>query len=712
MPESAPSSNAMRASALLLVLGLCACEAPSGTFARFAPPASGPVPLYALPFPNDLYLGADGTVEIGDIPGASAAVRNTLIELDERRGFSRIGTVSFPIDGALDPNSIPADAAPDGVASTSDAVVLIDEAGDPIPLLVDYHAEIGSIVLRPRYGIVLDPEARYVAAITDSIRGADGAPLRASPVFAAVRDGTSTDASGERARPFIEDALRALDAAGLRRERVVSATVFTAARTDGLLRELDAIGRAAPAPAFSFDRLWRRGAELDALFGVPSEDRPGVDVAPADGVGESAVVHDAIAFVVSGTFETPRVVTGDGTDIGLLRREAGGAVVTGPVPERVPYVLIVPDVPDLGALPVVIVHHGLPGTKILGLQIGNTFARMGMAVLAYDAFQNGGRAPTANDTRNVLRGIEEPDGLAEHADADVPLRVLGFTAEGDRIDHWLAAVAQVITDLVVALRALREGEIAAIASADPDLAGISFDPDGIYYVGQSFGGLAGMSALPLFERVQAAAFFVGPPDLTENLCSGPLNRALFETIALRRLGLRRPFEEAGRRLCMTPEAELFRWLGEPVSPASLLHYALREPIHDGEPPDLLFAYATFDELLGAPSGEHVLGIAGVPVMGRTFLTAPPPIEATIARNYPTPNGSITAAGWVFESDHSVIRARDAHVGFEVPFAPPFVMLEQSRPHTNPIEDAHALVRHFFETRRTTGRAEVPDPSSL
>lgn len=675
-----------------LIALVCACEAPiapEGAVARFDLPSGAPA-LLALPFPNDLYLGAGGTVDIGEIPSASAAVRNTIVALETRRGFSRIGTVFFPIDGALDPSSVPTDVAPDGVASVSDPIVLIGEDGVPIPLLVD--APEGLIALRPRYGIALEPGVRYAAAITDAIRDVGGAPLRPSPIFEAVRDGRASEPA------LVEDALEMLERAGVPRERVVSATLFTTDRTDGLLREIRAIAATAPAPSFTVDRVWR-ASDLDALFGVPSEDRPGIDV-PGE-AGESAVVHDAIAFVLSGTFETPRIVTGEGTAIGLLRREAG-SIVPGPTPERVPYVLLVPDVADVASLPVVIVHHGLPGTKILGLQIGNTFARMGMAVLAYDAFQNGGRAPSARDTMNVLRGIDEPDGIAEHSDAEVPLRVIGFTGaepgNEDRMDHWLGAVAQVISDLALTLRGISDGDVASIAAADPALAGFAFDPDRVFYFGQSFGGLAGMAALPLFDGVQAAAFFVGPPDVTENLCSGPYNRMIFEIIGLRMLGLSGPFEEDGRRLCMTPEAELFRWLGEPISPASLLHYALREPIGTGAPPDVLFAYATFDELLGSSSGEHVLGIAGVPVAGRTFLTAPPPIEGSISDNYETPNGTITAAGFIFEGDHSVIRQRDTSLAFDVPYMPPFVRLDPTLPHQNPIEDAHAILRRFFETR--------------
>jgi hypothetical protein len=147
--------------------------------------------------------------------------------------------------------------------------------------------------VRPRYGIVLDPETRYVAAITDAIRNADGAPLEPSPIFRAVRDGEALDAAAERARPFIEDALGALANAGVARDRVVSATIFTTGRTDGLLRELRSITDAAAAPTFTVDRVWRSG-DLGAPSAFPSEIAR--DPISSGRRRRRSIVHDAIAF--------------------------------------------------------------------------------------------------------------------------------------------------------------------------------------------------------------------------------------------------------------------------------------------------------------------------------------------------------------------------------------------------------------------------------
>jgi dienelactone hydrolase len=705
------------ASGCVVLFGCGGDSAPPTAVASFDLPANGSVPFLAVPFPSDLYLDADGQVDIGGMEEASRYVANTRIELSSRTAFCRICTITFPISGPLEPASVPADAS--SGATISDPVILLRADGDagPIPLQVDYHSVSGFVVLRPAYGIVLEPGVRYVAALTDQLLATDGSPLAPSQVFKALRDGRSTDASGERARTTVFEALQALEAAGVPRQSVVAATAFTTEGDARLLREVGEVADAAQVPVVSVERVWTAG-ELDDLLGVPSEDRPGMDIPPEDGEGTMSIVHDAMAFVVIGTFTSPRIVSGTGTDIGIPLRDASGHLTSGPVPEAIPWVLVVPTDVPLAQLPVVLAHHGFPANKRLALRIGNTFARMGMAVLSFDAFQMGGRAASAKDEINELRGLGEPDGLPEHVDDDVSMRFLGVigaaSGEENRPDHLLGAMAQLALDAVMAIRLLREASMAPLAAAEPALEGLSFDATQVYYIGQSFGGYVGMTTLPLLAgHVQAAVPMVGPPDATENLCNSPGNRPDVSVLAPGMLGVRGPFEEAGQRLCMTPEVDLIRWLMEPFSPVHTLHFALRAPLMiDAPPPDLLFYYAEYDELLGNSSGEHVLGVAGVPTYGPTYFAALPSFDAPLSANFATPTGTITAGARIWSSDHSVIRIKHAQVGWQTPYYPPFVPLAEPRAHTNPIEDAHALVEQFFQSRQSTGRAVIPEPSSM
>ena len=88
--------------------------------AVFDPPADGALAFGVIPFPSDLYLDADGSVEIRGVPQASSMVNAALEFIGHRVGFCRTCPISFYIDGPLDPSSIPDDAARGAPAAVTD----------------------------------------------------------------------------------------------------------------------------------------------------------------------------------------------------------------------------------------------------------------------------------------------------------------------------------------------------------------------------------------------------------------------------------------------------------------------------------------------------------------------------------------------------------------------------------------------------------------
>ena len=53
---------------------------------------------------------------------------------------------------------------------------------------------------------------------------------------------------------------------------------------------------------------------------------------PAAGTGgDRAIRHGTIALVIGGRITAPRFVTGTGTEVGELRRDASGAIEAGPL---------------------------------------------------------------------------------------------------------------------------------------------------------------------------------------------------------------------------------------------------------------------------------------------------------------------------------------------------------------------------------------------
>ena len=93
--------------------GTSDAEVPSTFRARFEP-VTDPMPWGVAPFPDDLYLADDGTIALGTYPSEALSgfpryvesLRDTLGELD---GFGITSPVYFPVDGDVDPASLPDD---------------------------------------------------------------------------------------------------------------------------------------------------------------------------------------------------------------------------------------------------------------------------------------------------------------------------------------------------------------------------------------------------------------------------------------------------------------------------------------------------------------------------------------------------------------------------------------------------------------------------
>lgn len=708
-----------------------------GATAAFDPPGDGALMWGDAPFPHDLYLGPDGTADIGSIdsPDADLWMNRMLPRLSTYTGFCRGCAVYFPITGSVDTASIPDVAALGSSGSAADPIVMVAMDGDDafLPLQSEFAVPDAGLVTRPRYGIVLPPGRTYVAALTSQLRGADGAPLAASEAFVALRDQDSGGGPGvERARPIVGPALDRLEALGVPRDTIVSVAVFTTEDIRGFLTHLDGISAAAGPPTATVERVRSTAADLDAFFGTPAMNVPGRDVPAEGGVeGETAVAHDAIGFVVTGTLTAPRIVEREGTDIGFVRRGADGLPEAGPTPETVPFVLTVPaDVDDIASLPVAFVHGGNPGSRLLGLYMGNTFARIGIATLATDYFQMGARNPDAMDVLHDLRvPVPEegeapiadygPDGLSEFPGQEAVIRTFGAlgAAEGTAVDpdYTLAAQLQWILEIIHMIRYLAEGDHASIAAADAGLAGLAFDPDHVYFQGQSYGSMAGLPAVAASgDRVAAASFNVPPASHVEIGCFSPRNRPLVDMAIVPFLGIRGRFDENTRHACLNPLFNLYRWHLERSVLDAAAHYLLVDPIAT-DPPDVMFQTAGWDEEIGRLTTESAVAAAGVPVVGDYEFTSVTAGAAPMSANFDAGGTTITAGAWDFAmSSHSLLTTRDYTRRWDPPFVTPIEELPEDMQPTedNPVDAVHAQIANFFRTHLETGTAVIADPAGL
>jgi hypothetical protein len=622
--------------------------------------------------------------------------------------------VFFPIDGARDPSSVPPSAAPDASATPDDAIVMIDadpsssQHGRMIPLRVEWNAPSSRLAVRPARGISLGRGRRYVAAITSKLRAEDGTPLAASEAFLAARDGS--DPSVARVAAHLAPALDELEAAGVRRGDVVAVASFTTEDPTALLRSTRDAVHAGAAPIAVVDHVWPR-ASLDDLLGVPAELRAGADVPAAEGTeGTRAIVHETTALVIAGRFGAPRVVTGEGGELGEVRFDASGAVEAGPT-EDVPFLLIIPEGADLAHLPVVIAHHGFAATRTFGFVLADTAGRAGAAVLAIDAFQHGARAPSAHDDRNEMRDLDGADGIEEHTSAEVASRAFSLSGvpDGTALHPGYAqgTFVQFAADAMSAVRFAVEGDVSAIRATSPELATLAFDPSRVFFVGQSMGALVGQLVLPIESELAGVVLNVPPGSFVDLFSESAEFRGIGESVLLPLLRVRGSFDEETRQLVFEPIIDFFRWALSPVDPLALARAFVREPVAPGMRPDVLVQLGSVDEVAAPPSTESVMRAAGIPGTGAFEFAPIEPITLPAQANVDTPEGAISAALVRWDpGTHNILSELHGTSTYAPPIEPPFVRRDAPITVTNPIAGVHAQIETFLRTRIEGGRASI------
>jgi hypothetical protein len=691
---------------------------PPPAIARFELPGSGPIGWDAIPFPHDLFLGSDGTVELADLPGDGSMWDSVREELDRRDGFCTTCGAWFPIDGALDPASLPPDAAPDDVASAADPIVLLDtEDATFVPLRREWNPSAGLVVVEPARGHVLRSGHTYIAALTSALRGANGTPLQAAPLFAAVRDGESGGGTeADRARPIVRPALDALVAAGVDRTTVVAAAVFTTWDPTADARAVREIVHGAPAPAVAAVDRVIDAAELDELLGTPAEPLPGAPMPAAGTDGTQAIQHDAFSLAVVGRFSAPRVLERDGLLSGYPRRDADGAIEAGPSHE-VPFLLVIPDGADVTSLPVVLFHHGLTGTMDGGFFVAEAAARAGAALVSIEPFLHGSRSDGATDAGNGLRGTDVPDGFLVHPSNGVvvPSRVLGILdvepgREGSPL-YPAGAWLQMASDAIALSRLLREGDVSVLAAADPALSGLAFDPDRVLLIGASQGSLVGSLVAAVDDAFAAAVLNVPPGSVGHFLCNSPRVGAVLEMLGvLTTLGIRERFDGVDRRLCFHPSMKVYQWAVEIADPLAFAPALFGE----GAParrPDVMVQLGGHDELAGVVGGQSYVAAAGLPGAGTFDLAPVAAASLPVRANRTTPSGAVTAGAFIHPgANHLMLALYEEEAMFAPPLDEPFMPLAAPMPMPNPVVDVHRQLLHFYRTRFEDGRAEICDPA--
>ena len=684
--------------------------------ARFAP-STDPMGFGDVPFPSDLYLGADGHVSLADLPietADSAGLDALRVRLERETGFCTICGTHFYIDGDVDPASVPASVS----ASATAAVVLADvdpsssERGRLFPLEVQWLPSAGRLSVRPPLGVALHRERTYAVALTSQVRGVDGAPVAATAAFVAARDGTGVgDPAVMRARTVLAPALAELTRVGVDVTQVVALAVFTTHDpTDTGLAVREAV-QAAATPSASVDFVYPNATmSLDQLLGVPATTGFGGDLPELGGVaGERGLPHTSTRRIVIGSFESVRVIEGAGAELGTLHRDAAG-VPRANGSERIPFVLIVPTGADVTNLPVAIFAHGHPRTMEDALMLADTLGASQIAVLAYDAFQHGGRSVHPTDTL-LARGAAGADGFFEHVRTDVQTRIyaIGGTPTGFSCAtvYREGTFAQILADAHAVVRFAVSGDLSAIAAADAALTGLAFDTDHVFVIGNSFGTVSTSWLLTLEPDLDAAVLNVSGGDNIQNFLGSALARGTAEGL-LGNFGVRGRFDETSRRTAFEPMLDMVVWALSPFDAHALAPYAFLEPVVSGPRPDVLFQSAELDEFVPVWGAEGVVASMGVPRLGPfDFVSGVPVAPEPVVANLATPTGPVTAVAHLYPgASHLMLASNATTQSFAAPIIPPFRRLASTQPITEPTTAVHLEIRTFLSRHVMNGHGYV------
>ncbi|MBL8957997.1 MAG: hypothetical protein JNK82_44900 [Myxococcaceae bacterium] len=446
----------MRPLGLAALFFACSTPAPQPSSAT-APVIDFEGRFFDAPYPSPGRLRADGTIDVGDFPGPTIALKQRLVDQlgTHGEGFGRSTAMWLRFTDAIDPSSLPQL----GVAPTlDDSVFLIDlESNALVPLELKFKAE--QETYSPRNLLVATPFQGHVPAagtwhalvVTTKLKGADGLPVPRAAFLDQASGG------GARADALRAELPRLKTALGDRYGSVAAATVFRTGSHWERLQKIATTARAFPAAA----------------------------VGPVTKLRE----HPGFA-VFEGELDVPMYQHGDEpySEDGAMVFDATGAPVQQRV-ERIRFALAVPRrAMPAGGFPLLFHVPGSGGSHLaiidrganLGRGLAEVLAPRGIAAIGIEANLTGPRAPGGSGNGDIFYNVFNPVALRDnHRQQVAEYEVLATLAKGLTVDG-----AQV---------------------AEAGAASIRFDGSRFFVHGHSTGSVVGASVVSSNESFRAAA---------------------------------------------------------------------------------------------------------------------------------------------------------------------------------------------------------------
>ncbi len=490
-------------------------------------------------FPSNLFTVIDfsqNTFRRVDLPKPAECattpvpVKCTDIDvLNELDGFNPQPRVSIPFSGPIDVATVNSDTvflvslgSPRGHGSFGDKVGINQIVWDPATNTL--HVESDEL---------LEQHTRYAVAVTNGVRDTSGRRVQGAdfdrfhPRFSHLR--AEHDEAFEHCRRHTRD-------------HVVAVSVFTTLSSTAIMEKIRRqVHRATPAAAtFAIGNggTTRAVFPVSAVTSVISRRQIGIAggvptfgaLTPLSLAGLQ-LIPGTVGQIAFGKFSSPNYL-GVAESIPTVGTHNGHPAVQST--NDIYFDLFVPAGPrPADGWPIAIFGHGFGSNKEAApIVLAASLAQQGIALISINVVGHG-QGPAGTFTINTATGaVVVPNGgrgIDQNGDGAIATTEGSNTAAPRTLLGSTDALRQTAIDLMQLTRVIETGGIDLDGDGTAD-----FNPERIYYFGQSFGGIYGAMFLAIEPHVQAGVINVGGGATIEIIRLSPVFRPLFVQAAAAR----------------------------------------------------------------------------------------------------------------------------------------------------------------------------------
>ena len=469
--------------------------------------AAGVAPVFDLtspsgaPFPSDRYTVADTTQLTGvrvDLPKPNCTVQPSdcadIDVLNTLDGFNIQPRLSIPFTGAID------------VASVSSSNVFLVRLSDGAVTGINQIVWESPVnTLHAESDQLLDQHSRYLLVVTNGVKDGAGDPIDASSFLQDLNYGHAKDAADKAYRKELIAALNHSLPAGVGRDDVAAASLFTTQSATTLLEQVRKQIKASNPAAADF-RLGTLGERtvfpLSSITGITFSRQ----ILTLPFFANSTVAIPALSLypgsvgtVAFGSYSSPDYENAS-KFIPAVGSATGVPAVQGT--NRIYFNLFLPSgTAPAGGWPVAIFGHGFGDNKNSSpFIVASSMARRGIATIAINVVGHGG-GPLGSLIVNRAAGSVTLSAGGREIDQDGNGQFNGTegvnAAPPQLIIGSRDGLRQTVIDL---MQLVREVEVGMDVDGDGTT---DLNADKISYFGQSFGGIYGTKFLAVEPHVHA-----------------------------------------------------------------------------------------------------------------------------------------------------------------------------------------------------------------